>query len=320
MRVYRSLEEARGKFGPSVLTIGNFDGVHVGHQQLFREVVRRAEASGWSPSVLTFHPHPTQVVAPERAPKLLSTLDQRCLLMEECGIAQVMILPFDSQIAKLSPEEFVSTILVESLDTRCVLVGENFRFGHKQAGTTAVLAALGERYGFAAKAMPSLRIRGRVVSSSEIRQWLQAGDVAHAARMLGRFFSLEGMVVRGQGVGSRQTVPTLNLSATLEVLPALGVYVTRTFDLDEKREWPSISNIGYRPTFGGEDLTIESYLLEPLEGEPPARISVELRHRIRDERRFDNAEALKVQILQDVERAQAWHRRWDRWRGTAKRR
>jgi len=317
MRIYRSVEEAQGKFGPSAVTIGNFDGVHLGHQQLFREVVSVAKENGWTPSVLTFHPHPTRVVAPERAPKLLSTMDQRCLWMEECGIEQVLILPFDREVAKLTPEQFVRSILVECAGARCVLVGENFRFGNKQAGDTATLAALGAVHGFKARAMPAVRIRNRIVSSSEIRRWLQEGRVVQAARMLGRFFSLEGMVVRGHGIGSRQTVPTLNLSATTEVLPALGVYVSRTFDLDAKREWPSISNIGHRPTFGGEDLTIESYLLEPLEGESPARICVELTHRVRDERQFDNAEALKVQILQDVERAQAWHRRWSRWRGNS---
>jgi riboflavin kinase/FMN adenylyltransferase len=237
--------------------------------------------------------------------------------MQESGIEQVLVLPFTKELAAFTPEDFVRSILVDCAGTRCVIVGENFRFGHKQAGDTTLLSVLGERYGFTARAMPAVRIRGKIVSSSEIRKWLQSGNVVQAARMLGRFFSLDGLVVRGHGIGSRQTVPTLNLSASTEVLPALGVYVSRTFDLDSKREWPSISNIGYRPTFGGRDLTIESYLLEPLEGESPSRICVELTHRVRDERQFQNPEALKEQILQDVERAQAWHRRFKHWHGAA---
>lgn len=310
MRIYRSLEEARGSFGPSALSIGNFDGVHLGHQALFGQVHEAALAKGLRPSVLTFSPHPTRVVAPHRAPKLLSTVEQRCLWMQQAGIEQVLILPFDQALASLTPEEFIRQIMVEALGVKAAFIGDNFRFGHKQAGDAAMLERLGQTYGFSASGVAAVAWRGHIISSSEIRSLLRKGDVAKAARMLGRCYSIEGEVVPGHGIGSRQTVPTLNLSTQAEVLPADGVYVTHTRCLDSGRQWPSISNIGFRPTFSGDALSIETYLLAALDSPPPARISVSFAHRLREERRFDSPELLKSQILRDVSRASAWHRRY----------
>lgn len=313
MRVFHSLEEARGAFGPSVLTIGNFDGVHCGHESLFQEVKRKAKLLGAKASVLTFDPHPTKVVAPERSPKLLSTIAQRLVWMDACGLDQALVLPFTPQIAALQPEEFVGQILVEALEVKAVLVGDNFRFGNRQAGDTALLGKIGLQRGFTSESVEAVRWRGQVISSSAIRKCILEGDVSRAARMLGRFYSLEGNVVKGHGIGSKQTVPTLNLSTQAEILPACGVYVSRTFDLDSKRDWASITNVGYRPTFGGDELTIETFLLEPL-GEPsPERIRVELTHRVREERRFESPEALKQQIFRDAAKAQSWHRRMKRF-------
>ncbi|HUQ90411.1 MAG TPA: bifunctional riboflavin kinase/FAD synthetase [Bryobacteraceae bacterium] len=309
MHIFRSLEEARGQFGPCALTIGNFDGVHCAHQSLFAEVAQLSRKHGWKPSVLTFDPHPTKIVAPGKAPRLLTTIEQRCRYMEQRGITQVLILPFDASVASLSAEDFVQTILTDALQTKAILVGEGFRFGHKQAGGTELLARMGDGHGFIVRPVPAVEMRGSIISSSEIRRRILAGDVSKAARMLGRFYSLEGKVVKGHGIGSAKTVPTLNLETPAEVLPAVGVYVTRTACLDTSRRWPSVSNIGSRPTFGGEALTIETYLLDPLQGDPLTRIAVEFTHRIRDERRFEGPEALKQQILRDVRAAQNWHRR-----------
>ncbi|MDX1981460.1 MAG: bifunctional riboflavin kinase/FAD synthetase [Bryobacteraceae bacterium] len=311
MRIFRNLEEAGGHFGPCALTIGNFDGCHIGHQSIFRQVKAAASENGWKAAVLTFDPHPAKIVAPARAPKLLSTVGQRTRWMAGCGIEEVMILPFNSEVAALDPSAFVSNILSGALRARAVMVGDNFRFGHNQAGDVALLAALGERFGFQSKSMHALRLRGTVVSSSEIRRRLACGDVSGAARMLGRFYFLEGVVIRGHGIGAKQTVPTLNLDTAAEVLPGNGVYVTRTFDLEAERMWPSITNIGHRPTFGGDALAIETFLLSRLDSDPPVRLRVEFTHRLRDERKFDNAALLRLQILKDVERARAWHRRWD---------
>jgi riboflavin kinase / FMN adenylyltransferase len=319
MRIARSAAEAAG-FGPSVLTIGNFDGVHIGHQHLFRSVCEAAKAIGAHPAVLTFDPHPARVVAPERTPRLLTTVDQRCALMAEQGIEQVLVLPFTLEIARLTPEEFVGDFVAGAMKARVVMVGENFRFGHKQAGDTRVLATLGERYGFETRIIPAVECRGRVASSSEIRKLITAGDAGMAWRFLNRPYSIAGEVVSGRGVGSKQTVPTLNLKTSAEVLPKVGVYVTRTRDLADGRKWNSITNIGYRPTFAEErdpPLSIETFLLESLDGpapegilesDAPKRIEVEFLHFVRDERRFENVDALKAQILLDVRRAGAFFR------------
>ncbi len=310
MRIYRSLAEAKDCFGPSALTIGNFDGVHRGHQAVFQQVTRAAALLDCVPSVLTFDPHPTKVVAPDRAPLLMSTIAQRCRWMAESGIRQALILPFDERVAALGPEEFVESIVRSVLGARAVFVGENFRFGHKQAGDTALLEKLGQRLGFEARAVPSVWLRGQMVSSTAIRNHILAGRVAAAARMLGRFYPLEGTVVSGHGVGKKMTVPTLNLHTHAQVLPANGVYVTITEDAVTGRRWPSASNIGYRPTFDGDRLSIETHLLDPLEGETPAEIRVEFTRRLRAERHFESPAALKEQILYDASRANAWHRRW----------
>ena len=316
MTIYRSLDAVPADFGPSALTIGNFDGVHFGHRRILRRLKAIAEERGWKPSVLTFDPHPTRIVAPERAPHLITSPGRRCELMREEGIEQVLILPFTRELALLTPEEFVGRLLVDRLGARAVLVGDNFRFGHSQAGNIRVLAELGQRLGFETEIVPAIACRGRVVSSSGIRELILAGRVSLAARLLQHPYGVEGEVVSGRGVGSKQTVPTLNLATAAELIPARGVYVTRTRDLDTARRWNSITNIGYRPTFGrSEELSIETFLLQPLEGDAPRRISVEFLWRVRDERKFDTPEALKAQIWQDAGVAQRYFRRARAWIG-----
>ena len=314
MTVYRDLDGVPADFGPSALTIGNFDGVHFGHRRILRRLVALARDHGWKPSVLTFHPHPTRVVAPERAPHLMTSVDRRCELMAGEGVEQVLILPFTKELALLSPEDFVCRLLVQRLGARAVLVGDNFRFGHRAAGNIRLLQELGHRLGFDTVIVPAITCRGRVVSSSGIRDLLAAGRVSLAARLLQHPYGIEGRVVHGRGIGSKQTVPTLNLDTAAELIPARGVYVTRTRDLDSARCWNSITNIGYRPTFADSaGLTIETFLLEPLQGETPARIGVDFLWRVRDERKFDSPEALKAQILKDAGAAQRYFRRTRAW-------
>ena len=309
-RVFRSMEEVPADFGPSALTIGNFDGVHGGHRVLLARVAILAKAHGWKASVLTFDPHPTKVVSPVRAPRLLTQIDQRLGLLREAGIRQVLVLPFTMDVAKLTPEEFVSQILVRVLKARVVVVGDNFRFGSRQAGDMTKLKALGEVHGFKVEGAGQVGRRGRVISSTEIRKLLGAGNIAMANRLLERPFALEGLVVAGHGVGRSKTVPTLNLSTTAEVLPAQGVYVTRASDLDSAgRRWESITNIGYRPTFQGSELSIETFLLTAFDGVDPKRIRVEFLRRVREERKFDSPEELKAQIMRDAGVAQRYFRR-----------
>jgi len=307
--VYRSLAETPRDFGPCAITVGNFDGVHAGHRKILRRVVALAREEGWRAAALTFDPHPTKLLAPASAPRLLTTLDERARMILEQGIDQILILPFTMEVAALTPEEFVREILVDKLGVRAVLVGANFHFGKRAAGDAASLEQLGERYNFETDILPPVVWRKRMISSSEIRRLVAAGDVSTACRMLNRPHSLDGAVVHGEGIGSKQTVPTLNLDTKAEVVPKDGVYVTRTRESRSSREWPSITNVGYRPTFDGQRRSIETYLLSALDGPPPGEISVEFLRRVRDERKFETPEALKAQILRDVARAQAYFRR-----------
>lgn len=308
---FRSMEEVDGDFGPSVVTIGNFDGAHLGHRALFRRASAIAKEQGWRAGVLTFDPHPTQVVGPDRAPLLLSSIEERVAMMREEGIERVLVLPFDGEVARLGPEEFVREILAAQLKARCVIVGDNFRFGKKQKGDTAALQRLGAQFGFAVEVVPAITWRGHTVSSTAIRKALKHGNVSFAARLLGRPFRVTREVVPGLGIGSRQTVPTLNVLPPDGFPLANGVYVTRASD--GERRWDAITNVGERPTFEGEGITIETFLLSDFDGETPATLTVEFLLRIRGEQKFPSPEALKAQILRDVERARAFHRRARRW-------
>jgi riboflavin kinase / FMN adenylyltransferase len=302
MRVARTLEEAAG-FGPTAVTIGNFDGVHIGHRCLMQEVAEAARTHGLAAGVLTFDPHPATIVAPGRARRLLSTQAERCSVIAREGMDFVLILPFTKLLSLWTPEQFVERVLANALHAKTVVVGDNFRFGHEQAGDVRVLAELGQHFGFETRVVTAIKLRGKAVSSSEIRRLVESGDVSRAARMLARPYALEGEVVAGHGIGSKQTVPTLNLKPGELTLPAAGVYITRTADMmDENRRWNSITNVGYRPTFedGGQQLSIETHLLDPLDPPAPTHIRVEFLRRVREERKFETAEALKAQILKDV--------------------
>jgi riboflavin kinase/FMN adenylyltransferase len=308
MKLAHSLAET-AEFGPSVVTIGKFDGVHAGHRQLIRQVVEEARRREVAPTVLTFDRHPACVVAPDRAPVALLSLEERCRRIAGEGIEQILVLPFTAEVARMTPEEFVSACLSDALRTRAVLVGENFRFGRNQSGDPRVLRELGGKHGFDVLLVEACRRRGRIVSTSEVRHAIASGNVTLAGRLLERPYSLSGPVVRGQGIGSKQTVPTLNLDPPPVQLPRDGVYITRTFDLNSAASWKSITNIGMRPTFGGEARTIETFLLDPLEGGAPESIRVDLLRRVRDEKKFSSPEELKSQIFRDVSRANTFFRR-----------
>lgn len=307
-RIFRDLAEVPPDFGPCALTIGNFDGVHAGHRQILRRVVAVARECGWKAAVLTFDPHPLCVVAPDRAPRLMTSQEERAVFMREEGIEELLVLPFTPSVAQWSPEFFVRDIVRAKLGARAILVGDDFRFGHKHAGNVQLLSELGVELGFTTELMPPVSIRGQRVSSSLVRDLVEAGHVSRACRFLTRPFYVDGAVVKGRGIGSKQTVPTLNIGAGESTIPMVGVYVTRTRDLDSGQLWQSITNVGYRPTFDGEGITIETFLLEPMERQP-SRIRVEFYLRLRDERKFASPEALKAQILRDVARARTWFRR-----------
>jgi riboflavin kinase/FMN adenylyltransferase len=287
----------------STLAIGNFDGMHLGHQAILQAAVARAREINAVATALTFDPLPQKVLRPETAPLRVSTTEQRLNCFAAMGMDAAVVLPFTLDLAKLTPQEFVDEILVRDLHVRAVFVGENFRFGHKQAGNARMLLLLGAERGFDVVIIPHVVYKSEVVSSTIIRREIAAGDVAHAARLLGRPFTLSGKVVSGTGTGRRFTFPTLNLAPEQELLPARGVYVTRTRIDGESRTRRSVTNIGVRPTFNGSSLSVETHILEPLDEASPARIEVEFWKRLREEKKFSGPEELRAQIAQDIANA-----------------
>jgi riboflavin kinase / FMN adenylyltransferase len=314
MRVVRELSELREPLHKSAVTIGNFDGIHLGHRELLSRVVRSAGELGVTSAVLTFDPHPAQILAPEHAPKILTPLALKTTLIEQQGIELLAVLPFDRELSKLTPEEFISGILVEKLRASVVHVGSNFRFGHQRAGDTALLAELGRKSGFRVEVLPIIKVRGHRVSSSQVRHFLSEGRVEIAGRMLAKPYAVSGTIVAGEGVGHKQTVPTLNLGAVEEQLPKNGVYITRT--RVGGTLYDSVTNIGYRPTFGHHRLTVETFLLNFSGVVKAGEMEIEFLHRLRDEIKFPDAEALKQQIQMDVRKSLKFFRLSKRLRET----
>jgi riboflavin kinase/FMN adenylyltransferase len=298
----------------SVLAIGNFDGLHLGHQAILRAAIQRALEIKAVPTALTFDPPPLKVLRPESAPLRLSTNAQRLAWCSMLGMESAVVLPFTLELARLAPEDFVEQILVGDLRVVAILVGETFRFGHRGAGSVKLLRELGERLGFEVVIIPPVVYRGEVVSSTIIRREIAQGDVSHAGRLLGRPFVLTGEVVSGTGTGSKFTFPTLNLAPEQELLPARGVYITRTCFPGDSRSHRSVSNLGMRPTFNGSALTVETHLLD-FRGEIPAkRIEVRFWKRLREEKKFNGAAELREQIARDIASANRFFDRLRRWK------
>ncbi len=298
----------------SVLAIGNFDGIHLGHQAILRAAVQRAAKTNDVATALTFHPSPRKILRPESAPLRVSTNAQRMEWFGTVGLEAAVVLPFTLDLARLSPEEFVEQILVRGLHVRAVLVGENFRFGHKQAGNVALLRELAARHGFAVEIIPPVALDGEIVSSTAIRREIAAGNVTHAARLLGRPFALTGEIATGTGTGRRFTFPTLNLKPEQELLPARGVYVTRTLLEGETRSRRSVTNVGMRPTFNGTSLSVETHLLD-FSGQVTAkRMEIRFWKRLREEKKFAGPEDLRAQIARDIAAANKFFTRLRRFR------
>ncbi|HXJ04311.1 MAG TPA: bifunctional riboflavin kinase/FAD synthetase [Candidatus Acidoferrum sp.] len=300
----------------STLAIGNFDGIHLGHQAILRATIARAREHKALATVLTFDPLPQKVLRPESAPLRVSTNEQRLNCFAAMGMDAAVVLPFTHDLAKLSPQEFVDQILVRDLQVRAVFVGENFRFGHKQTGDARLLLQLGAERGFEVVVIPHVVYKGEVVSSTIIRREIAGGDVAHAGRLLGRPFVLTGKVVTGTGTGSRFTFPTLNLAREQEILPSRGVYVTRTRIEGESRSRRSVTNIGVRPTFNGSALSVETHVLEPLGEISPARIELQFWKRLREEKKFSGPGELRAQIAKDIAAANKFFTRLRTLRST----
>ena len=287
---------------PTVLTLGVFDGLHLGHQAIVRQVVERALLTGATSTLITFDPHPRQVLKPETAPPLLQTFHQKMEGLRALGVQQVVVLPFDAQLAALSADEFVESYIHKRLEAREVYLGKGFAFGRDRQGNIEVLRDLSRKYGFVADEVAEVRVRGHRISSTMIRRLLRAGRINLARRMLGRPYGIEGVVTTGRGVGKELLLPTANLEVQNRVIPADGVYVTLTL-VDET--WVrSVTNIGKRPTLGADlESKVETHLIDYDADLYNQTVRVRLLHRLRAERRFSGLEELKAQIFRDRDRA-----------------
>jgi riboflavin kinase / FMN adenylyltransferase len=288
----------------SVVSIGNFDGLHLGHQKILKTVVKRAKELGLRSVVMTFSPHPMRVLAPQRPLRLISTLEQKIRLIEETGIDLTFVAKFDSAFSQLSPEDFIDKYLIHGLEARSVCLGHNFNFGYRGAGTIDTLRQY--RQHFEIIEIAPVRVRGTVVSSSTVRQLVADGAVSRACRLLGRWLEIEGKTVPGAGRGRTMQVPTVNLQSDNELIPKMGVYVTR-ISLDGGPFLDAVTNIGVRPTFNESNLTIETFVIKTAGGivpEAPERARLDFLYRLRDEKKFPSPDALKQQIAADVRRAQ----------------
>jgi riboflavin kinase / FMN adenylyltransferase len=308
---WRGLDDVPDGWGPCVVTVGVFDGVHRGHQRIVRHALEAAREPGLPVVVLTFDPHPDEVVRPGTHPPFLCTARRRAELLAGLGVDAVCMLPFTLEFSRLGPDEFVRAVLADRLHTARVVVGENFRFGHKAAGDVALLRQLGEKYDFTAVGVPLLVSNGVTISSSYIRERLAAGDVTAAAEALGRPHRVEGVVVRGQQRGRALGFPTANLQTPPHTaIPADGIYAgwlsTLAPDGSQDECWPAAISIGSNPTFDDGDRTVEAYALDrddlDLYG---AHVAVDFAVRLRATVKFASVDDLVVQMRVDVDEARA---------------
>ena len=301
MNIFRGIEHAEVR-RPAVLTLGVFDGLHLGHQAIVRQVVERALLANAAPTLVTFDPHPRQVLKPDTAPPLLQTFNQKMEGLKLLGIRQVVVLEFNADLASLSAEDFIQRFIVDGLQAREVYLGKGFAFGHERRGNIELLKELSRRLGFLADEVPEVQLRGHRISSTMIRRLLKAGRVNAARGMLGRAYGIEGVVTRGHGIGRQLLFPTANLEFQNRVLPADGVYITLA--LVDGVWHRSVTNIGKRPTFGGEiESKVETHLID-FDGDLYGKtIRVRALHRLRGEKRFNGVDELRAQIARDRDRA-----------------
>ena len=306
MLVFHKLEDVPTDFGPTFVSVGNFDGVHRAHAHVLNDIVSRARAGGGKTVAVTFEPHPTRILRPESGLKLLTPLPEKLRWLKSTGIDAVLVLPFGRDLSLMTPREFAERVLKNGLHVREVHEGFNFRFGHKAAGDVKMLAEFGREMGFEVKVYPKMSLRGETVSSSQIRRLITAGRVSRARHLLARPFCILGTPGRGRGYGSKYTVPTINLARYDELVPKDGVYITLTRVGAERFE--SVTNVGSRPTFEAELFAIETHLLNfhPIELTPETEVEICFLERLRDEIKFPSVDALREQIARDVNKARRY--------------
>lgn len=306
MQVWHKLEDVPAGFGPTLLSVGNFDGVHRAHARVLAHIVGRARERGLKAVAVSFEPHPVRILRPDSGLKLLTPTPEKLRLLESTGLDAVLLLPFTRDLSLMAPEVFAHDILKEGLHAREVHEGYNFHFGNKAAGDVNLLAEFGREMDFEVKVYPELRLRREPVSSTQIRKLLAQGQVSRARHLLARPFSILSTPGRGRGYGSKYTVPTINLSRYEELVPKDGVYITRTRVGEEC--FDAVTNVGNRPTFGTESFAVETHLLNfhPIELRPESEVEIYFLQRLRDEIKFPSVEALREQIGKDVRKAQRY--------------
>jgi len=301
------LAEVTATLPASVLTLGNFDGVHRGHQLLVQEALRWGCQEALGVTVATFDPHPARILDPEHAPQRLMTLAQKREALAGLGVKRLVVIEFTRELAALTPEEFARTILVRRLGARVVVAGSGFRFGRGRAGDIATLRSLGAALDFAVSEVTPLVEAGRPVSSTRVREALAQGEVDSARVLLGRSFANDGAIVRGDGRGRTLGIPTANLVPENDAVPTDGVYAAwcrlRSGTDAWGRAWPAVVNLGRRPTFAGSEHRIEAHLMGFSGDAYGAAMRIEYWQRLREERRFAGAQALRAQVEADMHEA-----------------
>jgi riboflavin kinase/FMN adenylyltransferase len=287
-----------------ILSIGVFDGVHLGHQKVLRYVAERAKDLDAPALVMTFDPHPVKLLRPADAPRLLTTLDQRLALVARTGIETCLLVPFTHRVSRMTAENFVNDVLVDRLAVREVYIGKNFRFGADRGGDVELLTRMGERLGFRAASWPIVEHGGAVVSSTRVREVVSKGNVEEAAALLDREVFIDGQVLEGKRLGRTLGFPTLNIEVENELTPDHGVYVTAVHIPSFNRTFSAVTNIGVRPTiYENSVTTIESHLLDFTADVYQERVRLFFLSRLREERTFDSTPQLMTQIRRDVEAA-----------------
>ena len=308
MDIFHKLEDVPAGFGPSLASVGNFDGVHLGHQELLASIQAEAKQLKARSIAITFDPHPDHFLRPSEAPGLLTLIPERLRLLSLTGIDAVLVLPFGESLCNLSARDFVQNILVERLGVVSVHEGANFRFGHRAEAGVAELAEFGHTFRFQVTVHPPVSVRGLQVSSSAIRAAVLQGDLRRVRHMLGRTFQVCSTLATGRGIGTRLLVPTVNLATYAGLLPPFGVYVTHLSIGD--RCFQAVTNLGNRPTFGQPSFAIESHILnfEPVEMTSETSLRLEFLKFLRPEVQWPTVEALRAQIMKDVGRAKRFFR------------
>lgn len=303
MLIFHNLDEVPKNFGPTLVSVGNFDGMHRAHARVLCELVKRASAKKAKSVAVTFEPHPVRILRPDSGLKLLTPTAQKLQLLAKSGIDAVVLLPFTRDMSLMTAHDFAEQILHDRLQALEVHEGYNFHFGHKAAGDVTALTQFGRELLFEVVVYPEMLVRGESVSSTRIRELIREGRVDCARHLLGRAFSIHSTPGRGRGYGAKYTVPTINLSRYEELAPADGVYITQTRVGQEC--FDSVTNVGNRPTFGVESFAIETHLLNfhPLDLTAETEIELVFLARLRNEIKFPSVEALRTQIGQDINKA-----------------